>query len=64
MSRIETTVILAAGIAAVFVAGAIASDTHHHAVDDAGNLKWTAPAAYAKDAPFAVVHGDPSKSAN
>lgn len=61
MSRIETTIILAAGIAAIFVAGAIASDTPHHTVAEAGNLKWTIPAAYAKGAQFAVVHGDPTK---
>lgn len=60
MSRTETTVILAAGIAAIFVAGAIASDTHHHTVADAGNLTWTTPAAYARGAQFAVVHGDPT----
>lgn len=61
MSRIETTVILGAGIAAIFVAGAIASDPHHHTVSDASHLKWTAPAAYAKGAQFAIVHGDPTK---
>ncbi|HYF59789.1 MAG TPA: cupin domain-containing protein [Burkholderiaceae bacterium] len=33
----------------------------HHATVKAEELKWTAPAAYAKGAQLAVVRGDPSK---
>jgi quercetin dioxygenase-like cupin family protein len=54
--------LLAAGIlaAAAIPVLAIASDDHHATVrPDA--LKWTAPAAYAKGAQFAVLRGDPTK---
>ena len=39
---------------------ALASDDHH-ATLQADALKWTAPAAYAKGAQFAVLKGDPTK---
>ena len=39
---------------------AIAADDHHATVQ-AGELKWSAPAAYGKGAQFAVVKGDPTK---
>ncbi|MPZ56548.1 MAG: hypothetical protein GEU91_08645 [Rhizobiales bacterium] len=46
--------------AATFPAFAAAADHYHTAVQPAA-LKWTAPAAYAKGAQFAVVKGDPTK---
>ena len=39
--------------------GVVAQD--HHATMQAGDLKWSAPAAYAKGAQLAVVRGDPTK---
>jgi quercetin dioxygenase-like cupin family protein len=39
---------------------ALASDDHH-ATLQADALKWTAPAAYATGAQFAVLKGDPTK---
>jgi quercetin dioxygenase-like cupin family protein len=33
----------------------------HHATMQAGDLKWSAPAAYAKGAQLAVIRGDPTK---
>jgi quercetin dioxygenase-like cupin family protein len=39
--------------------GAAAQD--HHATIQAGDLKWSAPAAYAKGAQLAVIRGDPTK---
>ena len=39
---------------------ALASDDHHVTLQ-ADALKWTAPAAYAKGAQFAVLRGDPTK---
>ncbi|HEX7792127.1 MAG TPA: cupin domain-containing protein, partial [Afipia sp.] len=38
---------------------AIAQD--HHAIAQADDLKWSAPAAYAPGAQFAVIKGDPTK---
>ncbi len=38
---------------------AVAQD--HHATMQANDLKWSAPAAYAKGAQLAVVRGDPTK---
>ncbi len=38
---------------------AVAQD--HHAKMQANDLKWSAPAAYAKGAQLAVVRGDPTK---
>ncbi len=43
-------------------AGALAQAPHdHHATVQPGDLKWSAPAAYAKGAQLAVVRGDPTK---
>ncbi len=39
---------------------AAAMESHHTTVQT-GQLKWTAPAAYAKGAQLAVLKGDPSK---
>lgn len=47
-------------IAAAAPATAIASDDHHVTLQPDA-LKWTAPAAYAKGAQFAVLMGDPTK---
>jgi quercetin dioxygenase-like cupin family protein len=53
--------ITASALAAVaFPMLALASDDHH-ATLQADALKWTAPAAYAKGAEFAVLKGDPTK---
>lgn len=53
--------IAAGALAAVaFPLLALASDDHHATVQ-ADALKWTAPAAYAKGAQFAVLKGDPTK---
>lgn len=54
--------IIAVGITAAiaFPMLALASDDHHSTVQVDG-LKWTAPAAYAKGAQFAVLKGDPTK---
>lgn len=38
-----------------------ASAQDHHATMQVDNLKWSAPAAYAKGAQLAVVRGDPTK---
>lgn len=61
MSKVEIIAVLGAGITALIAAGAIASDVHHHAAVQGDDLKWTAPAAYAKGAQFSVVHGDPTR---
>jgi len=47
--------------ALLFPVSATASDNHHHATVQPDNLKWSAPAAYAKGALLAVVQGDPTK---
>ncbi len=39
---------------------ALAMD-HHHATLQPDDIKWTAPAAYAQGAQFAVLKGDPTK---
>lgn len=53
--------IAASAFAAVaFPMLALASDDHHVTLQ-ADALKWTAPAAYAKGAQFAVLKGDPTK---
>jgi hypothetical protein len=39
--------------------GAAAQD--HHATMQPDDLKWSAPAAYAKGAQLAVIKGDPTK---
>jgi quercetin dioxygenase-like cupin family protein len=57
MRRILLAVILAAAVAPGYAG---ASDDHHATVQ-ANALKWTAPAAYATGAQFAVVKGDPTK---
>src|SRR3712207_6786477 len=53
------TVVLAALSFLSVPLGAAAQD--HHATVQAEELKWSAPAAYAKGAHLAVVRGDPSK---
>jgi quercetin dioxygenase-like cupin family protein len=52
----------AAGLLAVLAlpVSATASDDHHVTLQP-DSLKWTAPAAYAKGAQFAVLKGDPTK---
>lgn len=49
--------LLAATTVSVF---ALAADDHHATVQQ-DTLKWTAPAAYANGAQFAVIKGDPTK---
>ncbi len=39
----------------------VAAAQDHHATMQADDLKWSAPAAYAKGAQLAVVRGDPTK---
>lgn len=46
--------------AASLTLAATAAQEHHTTVQ-AENLKWTAPAAYARGAQFTVVRGDPTK---
>ena len=54
------TTILLAGLAFAMPVCAIAQD-HNHATVQLDGLKWTAPAAYAAGAQFAVIKGDPTK---
>jgi quercetin dioxygenase-like cupin family protein len=54
-------VITALLTAAALPVCAIAADDHHHATVKADAVKWTAPAAYATGAQFAIIKGDPTK---
>ena len=57
MRRLSITGLL---LAAVVPLQVLAADDHHVTIQ-ADGLKWTAPAAYAKGAQFAVLKGDPTK---
>ncbi|MEW6450687.1 MAG: cupin domain-containing protein [Pseudomonadota bacterium] len=51
----------AAALAAVSIPVAAVFASDHHVTAQPEAIKWTAPAAYAKGAQFAVIKGDPSK---
>lgn len=48
-------------VAAVSIPVVTVFANDHHATVQPDAIKWTAPAAYAKGAQFAVIKGDPSK---
>ncbi len=57
----RTTVILTGVLAAAAIPLTAGAAGDHHSTVQADQLKWVAPAAYAKGAQFAVLKGDPTK---
>ena len=60
MKKTYTALVLLIAGATAFPLYAAAACAHNTTVQP-GAIKWTAPAAYAKGAEFAVIHGDPTK---
>lgn len=53
--------LVAASLLSIVVPMHVRAADDHHATVQADELKWTAPAAYAKGAQFTVLKGDPTK---